>query len=117
MEKEPAFEAEQNEIVLQKENSFYEALALLSNQPKRQYTQQEIDEARGNLALMNDRVFLMTFIDNKNNHIVKGIVDAVRKIHQLVPIPPIEHTKVQDLSLFDILGRGMIGDLTGWESR
>ena len=91
-----------------------EALALLANQPKREYTQEEIDEARSNLALMHDRVFLMTFIDNKNNHIVKGIADAVRKIHNLAPIPPIEQTRVQDLSLFDVLGRGMVGDLTGW---
>ena len=91
-----------------------EILFKLANLPKRQYTQEEIDEARQNLALMNDRVFLMTFIDNKNNHIIKGIADAVRKIHNLTSIPPIEETRVQDISLVDVLGRGMVGDLTGW---
>ena len=108
---------EQNKFAPHLNDILEEALALKSSLPKRKYTQQEIDEARGNLALMNDRVFLMTFIDNKNNHIVKGIVDAARKIHGLAPIPPIEKTRVQDLSLFDVLGRGMVGDLTGWGSQ
>ena len=87
MYREPIDEAELLEIALPQENIFYETLALLSNRPKRQYTEQEISEARGNLALMNDRVFLVTFDNNKNNHIVKGIADAVRKIHCLAPIP------------------------------
>jgi len=91
-----------------------EALTQITSQPKRQYTQQEIDEARDNLALMNDRVFLVTFMDNKNNHIIKGIADAVRKIHALPPIPQVEQTRVQNISLLDVLGRGMIGDLIGW---
>jgi len=47
--------------------SLDEALIQIQAQPKRLYTQQEIDEARNNLALMNDRVFLVTFMDNKNN--------------------------------------------------
>jgi len=91
-----------------------EALVQIQAQPKRQYTQQEIDKARDNLALMNDRVFLMTFIDNKNNHIITGIADSVRKIHALPPIPQVQQTKVQDISILDVLGRGMIGDLLGW---
>lgn len=63
---------------------------------------------------MNDRVFMATFAGNKNNPIVQGIANAARKIHAVAPIPPIEQTRIQDLSLFDILGRGMVGDLTGW---
>ena len=114
MDREPTGEAGQIKVTLPQESVLCETLALLSGQTKRRYTKQEIDEARGNLALMNDRVFLVTFKDNKNNHIVKGIVDAVRKIHRLAPIPPIEQTKVQELTLFDVLGRGMVGDLTGW---
>ena len=102
------------EKALSGENSLDETLNMLAAMPKHRHTRQEIDEARGNFALMNDRVFLVTFIDNKNNRIVKGIADAVRKIHNLAPIPPIEQTKVQDLSLLDVLGRGMVGDLTGW---
>ncbi|MCL1995706.1 MAG: Rpn family recombination-promoting nuclease/putative transposase [Defluviitaleaceae bacterium] len=94
--------------------SIEEAFIRIIGRPRRKYTQQEIDEARENLALMNDRLFAATFMENKNNHIVTGIVNSVRKIHDLAPIPPIEQTKVQDLSLFDVLGRGMIGDLTGW---
>ena len=94
--------------------SLEEALSQITAQPKRKYTQQEIDEARGNLALMNDRVFLVTFMDNKNNHIVKGIADAVRKIHGLGPIPQVQQTTVQNISLLDVLGRGMVGDLFGW---
>ncbi|MCL1916878.1 MAG: Rpn family recombination-promoting nuclease/putative transposase [Peptococcaceae bacterium] len=89
------------------------ALAQITKQPKRRYSQQEIDEARGNLALMNDRVFMVTFCDNKNNPIITGIVNALRKIHALAPIPPIERTTVQNVSLIDVLGRGMIGDLLG----
>lgn len=58
MAKEPPSEAEQNEITLSQAESLEEALLKLTNLPKRQYTQQEIDEARANLALMNDRVFM-----------------------------------------------------------
>ena len=114
MDRYPTDDAEQIDITLLQEDIFNETLALLSCQQKRKYTEQEIDEARGNLALMNDRVFLVTFNENKNNHLVKGIADAARKIHNLFPIPAIEQTKVQDLTLYDILGRGMIGDLKGW---
>ena len=114
MDNKPGTKTEQIETILSQADCFNDALVLLTNQPKHQHTQQEIEEARGNLALMNDRVFLMTFIDNINNHIVTSIADAVRKIHNIIPIPPIEQTRVQDLSLFDVLGRGMIGDLTGW---
>ena len=105
---------EQNRNLPIQEDSFDEAFIKITNLSKHQYTQQEIDEARENLALMNDRVFMATFSDNKNNHIIKGIGNAVKKIHNLVPIPLIEQTRVQDLSLLDVLGRGMIGDLTGW---
>ncbi|MCL1996678.1 MAG: PD-(D/E)XK nuclease family transposase [Defluviitaleaceae bacterium] len=104
----------QNENLPPQANNFDEAFIQIINLPKRQYTQQEIDEARQNLALMNDRVFMATFANNKNKHIITGIGNAVKKIHNLDPIPPIEQTRVQDLSLFDVLGRGMIGDLTGW---
>ena len=112
--KDPTIETEQSVDTLTQAESFEEALLKLTNLPKRQYSQQEIDEARQNLALMNDRVFMATFIDNKNNHIITGIADAVRKIHSMNPIPPIEQTRVQDPSLLDVLGRGMVGDLTGW---
>ena len=94
-------------------NSIEEALTSITNQPKRRHTQKEINEARGNLALMNDRVFTGTFADNKNNHIVTEIVNALRKIHNVSPIPPIERTNVQAVSLVDVLGRGMVGDLLG----
>jgi len=91
-----------------------ETIIQITAQPKRQYSQQEIDEARQNLALMNDRVFLAHFIDNKNNHIITGLADAARKIHALPPIPQVQKTTVQNVSLLDVLGRGMIGDLLGW---
>jgi len=94
--------------------SLDEALIQITAQSKHQYTQQEIDEARDNLALMNDRVFLVTFLNNKNNHIITGIANAVRNIHALPPIPQVEQTTVQNISLLDVLGRGMIGDLLGW---
>jgi len=71
-----------------------EALLQIQAQPKRQYTQQEINDARDNLALMNDRVFLVTSIDNKNNHIITGIADSVRKIHALPPISQVQQTIV-----------------------
>ena len=84
-----------------------DALFQITNQPKQQYSKQEIEAARGNLALMNDRVFLVTFSENKNNHIITGIVNSLRKIHNLDPIPPIERTIVQNVSLIDVLGRGI----------
>ena len=90
-----------------------ETLIQITAQPKRKYTQQEIDEARKNLALMNDRVFLAHFIDNKNNHVITALADAARKIHTLAPIPQVQKTFVQTVSLLDVLGRGMIGDLLG----
>ena len=73
---------EQRETPLYQAKSLDEALAILASLPKRKYTEQEIEEARGKLALMNDRVFLVTFMDNKNNRIVTGIANAVRKIHK-----------------------------------
>ena len=81
--------------------------------PKREYSQQEIDETRAKLTLMNDRVFLVTFAGDKNNHIVTEIVNALRKIHSLADIPPIGHTTVQNVSLLDVFARGMVGDLYG----
>ena len=88
-------------------------LQQITSKPKRQYSPQEIEEARGKLAFMNDRVFFITFKDNKNNHIITGTVNALRKIHFLADIPPIERTTVQSPSLYEVLGRGMVGDLTG----
>jgi len=69
--------------ILQQADAIDETIIQITAQPKRQYSQQEIDEARKNLALMNDRVFLAHFIDNKNNHIITGLADAARKIHTL----------------------------------
>jgi len=91
-----------------------EVVVQITSQPKRIYTPAEIEEARQNLALMNDRVFLAHFIDNKNNHVITALADAARKIHALPPIPQVQRTSVQNISLFDVLGRGMIGDLLGW---
>ena len=90
-----------------------EILSQITNQPKRQFSKKEIDEARGNLALMNDRVFLVTFADNKNNHIITGLLNALRKIHDLPEIYVIERTTLQKVSLLDVVGRGMVGDLFG----
>jgi len=90
-----------------------EALAKITKKPKRKYSQQEINEARDNLALMHDRVFFGTFADNKNNHIIKGLADALRKLHAMPQIPPIERTTVQKMSLRDVFERGMVGDLLG----
>ena len=82
-----------------------ETIIQITGQPKRQYSQQEIDEARQNLALMNDRVFFAHFIDNKNNHVITGLADAERKIHALDPIPQVQKMVVQNVSLLDVLGR------------
>ena len=109
----PLSEAEQSKNVSSPPVSLDEALALIASQPKRRHTRKEINEARGNLALMNDRVFFGTFSDNKNNHIITEIVNALRKIHAAGSIPPIERTTVQNVSLIDVLGRGMVGDLLG----
>ena len=57
-----------------------------------QFTQEEIDEARGNLSPMHDRVAAVTFADNKNNHIITGIANALKRIHGAEPIPDIERT-------------------------
>ncbi|MCL1997672.1 MAG: Rpn family recombination-promoting nuclease/putative transposase [Turicibacter sp.] len=76
-------------------------------------TSAEIAAARGELSIMNDRVFTTTFADNKHNDIITGTINAVRKIHAAPLIPPIEHTQVQTADIFDVLMRGMIGDLTG----
>ena len=88
-----------------------EVYALISNLPDREYTNQEINEARGELSFMHNRVFMSLFSGNKNNHIITGIVNALRKVHGLADIPPIERTEVQKVSIMDVLRRGMIGDL------
>ena len=46
---------------------------------------------------MNDRVFLAHFIDNKNNHVITGLVDAAMKVRALSPIPQVQSTIVQDV--------------------
>ena len=97
-----------------KVKSLDETLQQITAQPKRKHTQEEIDEARENLTLMNDRVFLYMFMENKNNHLVKGTTDAVRKIYALAPIPPVQSTVVQNLTLLDVLGRGMIADMLAY---
>jgi len=81
------------------------------------FTKQEIEEARGNLSPMNDRVAMVTFADNKNNHIITGWVNSLRKIHTAPLISPITQTWLQELSLPDVLGRGMIADMIsqGWQ--
>ena len=104
---------EQNKKTPLQADTIDEAFLQITNKPKRQYSQEEIEVARGNLALMNDRVFLATFSENKNNHIITGLVNAFRTIHNLPPIPQIERTTVQNVTLLDVLGRGMIGDLLG----
>jgi len=82
-----------------------------------QFTKQEIEAARGELSPMNDRVATVTFSDNKNNHIITGIVNSLREIHDVAPIPPIVQTWVQELSLPDVLARGMVADMIseGWQ--
>jgi hypothetical protein len=101
------------ENILSQADNINEALAQISSLPQRQYTQQEIIKARGNFSLMYDRVFAATFIDNNNNDMLTNWINAMRKIHELGNIPSIINTKVQQLSLYDILGRGMVGDLLG----
>ena len=80
------------------------------------FTHEEIEAARGNLSPMNDRVAAVIFADNKNNHIITGIADNLKKIYDEPPIPPIERTFLQELTLPDVLGRGMIADMIseGW---
>ena len=90
-----------------------EALAKIEGQPKKRFTRQEIEEGRGELSLLNNDVFTGTFAGNKNNGIITGLVNALRKIHSLAPIPPLERTTVQNVSLIDVLERGMVGDLSG----
>ena len=109
MDKEP-----ENQGTSPQAEALDEVIIQITAQPKRKYTQAELDEARQNLALMNDRVFLAHFIDNKNNHVITGLADSARKIHALPPIPQVQKTRVQNVSLLDVLGRGMIGDLLGW---
>ena len=94
-------------------DDFDHLLKQIRSRPRRKYTQEEFDEARRHLSLMHDRVFLGTLANNKNNWIITDIVNALRKIHRLKKIPPIEQTKVQDVSLYDVFMRGMIADLLG----
>ena len=89
----------------------------VSKLPKRKYTEEELEEARQNLTLMNDRVFFGTFENNKNRHLITEIVNALRKIHLLDNIPNLKTLKLQKMSLIDVFGRGMIGDLFGMGKR
>ena len=88
-------------------------LESIKKTPKRTYNDQELDEARGNLALMHDRVFFGTFDGNKNMHIITALVNALRKIHYLSDIEPIEQIELQKVSMEDVLLRGQVGDLLG----
>ena len=90
-----------------------EALAEIAGRPKRRFTRQEVEEGRGELSFMNNDVFTGTFAGNKNNGIITGLVNALRKLHGSAPIPPLERTTVQAVTLVDVLERGMVGDLSG----
>jgi uncharacterized membrane protein len=81
---EPIKQSVPYEQILSQTANIDEILIQIAENPgadKHKFTQQEIDEARGNLSPMNDRVAMVTFSDNKNNHIITGIVNALRKIH------------------------------------
>lgn len=106
-------EGKQYEEITTQADNIDDVFLRIASLPKQQYTQQEIDEARENLAFMNDRVFTATFAGNKNNHIITETVNALRKIHALASIPPIERTTVHNVSLRDVFSRGMVGDLFG----
>ena len=117
---DPTKQGEQYEKLLSQTASLDEILiqvAKTTGIADRQFTKQEIEEARGNLSPMNDRVAMATFADNKNNDIITGIVNALRNIHNAPQISPIEQTYLQELSLPDVLGRGMIADMIseGWQ--
>jgi len=84
----------------------------LDKQELYQFTKEQIDRARGNLSPMHDRVATVTFDKNKNNHIITGLADLLKKLYNEPPIPPIESTVVQDISLEDVMGYGMVADMT-----
>jgi hypothetical protein len=117
---DPTTQGEQYEKILSQTASLDEILlqvAKTTGIADRQFTKQEIEEARGNLSPMNDRVAMATFADNRNNDIITGMVNALRNIHNAPQISPIEQTYLQELSLPDVLGRGMIADMIseGWQ--
>jgi len=120
VETEPKNQGESYEDILSQSASLDDILIQVAQNmgiATHRFTQQEIEEARGNLSPMNDRVAMVTFSDNKNNHIITGTVNALRKIHAAPIIAPITQTWLQELSLPDVLGRGMIADMIseGWQ--
>ncbi|MCL2016655.1 MAG: PD-(D/E)XK nuclease family transposase [Defluviitaleaceae bacterium] len=85
----------------------------IKNLPEIIYTQEEIDKARDELTLMNHRVFMGTFADNKHNNVITNLIGGVRQLHKLPPIPPIENTQVENPDIYDIIRRQMFSDLSG----
>ena len=59
MDTKSTFETEQYNLSLSQINNIDDALFQITNQSKQQYSKEEIEIARGNLALMNDRVFAL----------------------------------------------------------
>ena len=119
LEKEPNNESKQFEIILSQASSLDDIIKQVTEEigiADYKFTKQELEKARGELSPMNDRVATATFSDNKNNDIITGIVNKLRKIHDVAPIAPISQTWVQELTLPDVLGRVMVADMIseGW---
>ena len=85
-----------------------------AEQVNKNLTKKEFDEKVGKLSLMNARMIQGVFSENKNNHLVLGIVNEIRKIHGLGPATAITNTVVENLSpVRSIFERNMTADLIG----
>ena len=77
MDADPIKQSEPYEKILAQTASLDEILIKIAQNTgmaDHRFTPQEIEEARGNLSPMNDRVAMVTFSENKNNHIITGQV-------------------------------------------
>jgi len=81
---------------------------------EKRYPSEKIAKKQKEVTLMDDRVLEAVFSDNKNNPLLAGIANAMRKIHNLTPIAKVLNSQVEKTSIWDVLfGRKMIADLIG----
>jgi hypothetical protein len=77
-------------------------------------TEAQLKEKAGRLSLMNARMIQGIFQDNRNNHLILGIINEIRKVHGLEPATAITNAVVESLSpVRSIFERNMTADLIG----
>ena len=92
----------------------FEQVKSLAREKVKNLTEEERKEKIGNLTLMNSKIIQAIFSENKNNELLLGIINTIRKIHGLPASNEITDVVVESLSsVKSIFERNMTADILG----